>query len=580
MPVPTPLKTQQREALRGFLGVNLRRDRLHLEDQALAGAINADLHTRPGVLMLRRGRRQQFSTPLSDLDIRRLAFHGGQRYQIAGRTWYRNQVPILTDLAAAMGVTTLHPFRPLNDTALWVFLGDDAVMRKEHDGVVRNWGITAPTVAPVTAVGGAGVLVGTYNAVYTYARIVDTKLVHESNPSPEGQAQLLNNNTMTVLVTASPDPQVTHIRLYRTLANGTEFFADQQFPNFTATETTSQPDSSLDRAVERDNDVPVTLEWITEFQGHMWGCRDTINPHYLWYSKRFRPEAFPSGQFLELGNPDDPLQCAVSLTGMLGVFSRDTKYRVFGNITSGFTYLEALSSRGTPAPNAVLTTSVGAFFPARSGIYLTNFVQEDVELSQAIEPLFYGQEVNDFAPIDWARAQEMASAEYKGRFYWSYVDTAGDRIMAVFSKDTRQWFFYDHPARSLLYEESTDHLTMGCLDGLVYIIEAAQETADDGNAIRFSAQPAQRALADDGVRKLFQYVRADIDARNGVVTLTVFIDDRMRASLVVRGSRQRTLLRLPGSLMGYTWHIDVAYEGTEAIAVYGLQMLAIPMEPS
>ena len=222
---------------------------------------------------------------------------------------------------------------------------------------------------------------------------------------------------------------------------------------------------------------------MVEFQSHLFGCRDAGNPHYLWYSKRFRPESFPSDQFLELGNPDDPLQCAVKLSGLLGVFSRDTKHRVFGNITTGFTHLEALSSRGTPAPNAVLVTSRGAVFPARDGIFLTNFVQADIELSQAIEPIFHDETINDYAPIDWSKALEMSMAEYKGRIYWGFVDTMGQRLLAVGSRDTQQWYFYTHPVRSLLYEEDVDDLAMGATDGMVYILEDVTATGDAAQTV-------------------------------------------------------------------------------------------------
>ncbi len=58
--------------------------------------------------------------------------------------------------------------------------------------------------------------------------------------------------------------------------------------------------------------------------------------------------------------------------GLLGVFSRRTKYRILGNITSGFVAQEALSSRGTPSPNSAIITEQGIGFVARDGIFMTN----------------------------------------------------------------------------------------------------------------------------------------------------------------------------------------------------------------
>ena len=189
---------------------------------------------------------------------------------------------------------------------------------------------------------------------------------------------------------------------------------------------------------------------------------DATNAHYLWFSKRFRPESWPTENFLEVGSPDDPLQCALALTGLLGAFTRRTKYRIVGNAVSGFSATEGISARGTPAPAAALKTERGIVFVARDGVFLTNLLQADEELSEPIAPLFFGESVNGLNAINWAAAATMASAYWKGRYYLALptgTATAPD-LLAVLSVTTKKWYFYDHPARSLLVEEDTDDLTV------------------------------------------------------------------------------------------------------------------------
>src|SRR3990172_7321525 len=77
------------QQIKSFLGVNLRKDRVDLADEELAKSVNADLHTSPGTIVLRKGRTKQFSTALSDLVIRRLGKVNAKRYQVAGTTFYR-----------------------------------------------------------------------------------------------------------------------------------------------------------------------------------------------------------------------------------------------------------------------------------------------------------------------------------------------------------------------------------------------------------------------------------------------------------------------------------------------------------
>lgn len=231
-----PVKGQQ---FAKFLGVNLRQDRMTLEDTELAKAINADLHTQAGSIVLRLGRKKQFSPNLPDLSIRRLARINGCRYQVAGRTLYRDQINILGGLSTNL-ITTFVPFRPLLDTTLWAFIADDNFMRKDNCTNLRIWGIVAPCQAATLAAGAAGSLTGTYKVVYTFVRKDGSKIAHESNPSPASNtvsvtAQQINISNLEV----SGDPQVTHKRIYRTTNGGIIYLFDQEVTNATTTATSS-----------------------------------------------------------------------------------------------------------------------------------------------------------------------------------------------------------------------------------------------------------------------------------------------------------------------------------------------------
>lgn len=577
MPVPTVPKQRLGEGLRGFLGINLRRDRLSLADGAVARAINADFHRTPGVALLRLGRTNQSGNNLG-ATLRRLAKHNSVRYQVAGTTLYADETSILTGLSLNL-FTTLQPFRPLNDTSEWIYIADDSLMRKYDGTNVRNWGIAAPSAAPTIVAGSGTGLTGDYSAVYIYVRVVGSSIATRSSPSATPTAVTLANEDLDVTVVASSDAQVTNIRIFRTVAGGTAHLFDQQVANASATITSTQADSALGDAVETDNSVPNNASWVALHQGHLFLCRDASNPHYLWWSKRFREEV-PADQFLEIGNPSDPIQGALPLAGFLGVFTRLTKYRVLGNTTAGFVFQEALSSRGTPAPQAAIVTARGAIFPARDGIFLTNFLEPDTELSQAIEPLFYEQHVNGYAPIDWNRASEMAMAEYKNRVYFSYPTVYGENLVAVYSLETGQWYMFDYNAdfRALYVEEDVDDFVAGGSSGIVQVLEDAAQSDDNGTAIALSLEPATRAGVDQGLLKLFQYMKFDIDAGADTVTVQVWVDEVLRHTFTVTGNRLRTLRRLPARLLGHTWRVTITSSAVTPVAVYGLQMAYVPLE--
>lgn len=568
---------RQLQELRGFLGVNLSKDRLSLADEEMAKAINADFHTQPGTLVLRPGRAAQFATALGEPVIRKLARLNAINYRVAGPRLYRETTEISTALSGRHPVD-FEAFRPLNDTTLWVFVANPAVMRKDDGVTLRTWGIAAPTTTPV-AVAGTGTLTGTFRARYSYIRKVGTGLAHESNPSPASAAVVLAAQGLDIPVVASSDAQVTQIRVYRTAAGGTAYLFDQDVANTTATITSTQADTALGAAVETNNDAPPFLSRIAEFQSTIFGVGDLSNEHYLWYSKRFRPESWPLLNFLEIGNPDDPLQEISPLAGLLGVFSRRTKYRVTGNDTSGFTAFEALSKRGLPGcPDAAVTTEQGVVFLARDGVFLTNFIAQDDELSEKIAPLFYGEERNGLQPINWDVIHTSHIAAWKSRLYVSLPlgNTTVPTHLAVYSRTTRQWYLYNHPARSLLVEEDRDQLVAGFTDGITYVLESGQ--TDGGTAISLDAETGDSAGQQPGLRKLFLWAKVDADVPSGeTLSVGMFVDGTLRRTASVAGSRTKVLLPFPEASMGYAYRLSFTYTGKGRPRVYGRSCLWEPL---
>ena len=559
-----------KETLSGFLGVNLRLDPLALADGELVRAVNADLHTQLGVLRLRQGRQRLQPVPFSLAPIRGLFRHLGRRYQVAGQVLFRNFLFLLGELEGFARPTIL-PYQPLNEDTTWSFIADRALMRKDDGTTLRNWGIVAPAPTPVLAPGAAGVLTGVYGAVYTYARLVDGKIAHESNACPAPAPVTLAAQTLLVPLVASPDSQVTHIRIYRTVAGGTSYFFDQQAANVSATATLSLADDALGTAVETDNDPPPLASAAVEFQGHLWLCNAVEHPDYLYYSKRFRPESWPPDNFLKIGDPSDPLLSMVALTGVIGVFTALTKYRVFGTSATGFTHLEALNSRGVASANATTSTARGVAFVAKDGIWLTNFVEADQHLSQGIEGLFAGQTIGTYYPIDTSTTTNLlALAEYKRRLYFGYRDTIGQFATAIYNPDTQHWYHTSNDAHVFLYEEDTNQLTVGTTAGNVEILETGYSDID--GPITLDVFCAPRAGGDRFTRKGYEWLGVDSEGA-APWQIGVTIDGVRVTTVEVRGPRRKRYARLPERTTGQQWQASVAYIGQDPAALYAIEML-------
>ena len=644
-----------RKELPGFQGVNLRQDRLTLADAELAKAINADLHTFFGVIVLRLGRRKQFSSALTDLVIRRIARINNYRYQVAGTSVYRDQSVIINGLLSDKLFTTMMPFRPLLDTKIWTFIADNNLMRKDNGTTTMVWGIRKPTdeFEAVESVANAyyGDADKTVLVTYTFVRFDGESVAAEGNPADEAEVTFTEDDT-AVWIGDIEDPGTTVANgfgFYRTVIGGSQPLLDTRasFGGHTtwnntwaftyaweASHTTPdlahhftynagedyrstqqwgpygtgdsedangyhathnweinddsitqelrftfgfvKEDDELSAALEFDNDPPPNAAWVAEFNETAFFCRDTDNPHYLWHSKRFLPEAVPSDNFLEIGNADDPLQCAIKNAGLLGVFTIRTKYRVTGN-AAGYIAEEALSHRGTPAPAACLPSEYGVIFPARDGIFLTNLISTDQPIGEELEPLFYGETVNGLSPINWEVISKASAEVHKGRYYFAYpsgTNTDPDMI-AVFSQQTKKWYFYDHPVNSLFLEAETAQLTAGSADGLVYVLEEGND--DAGTDIELDVETRDFAGEERDTRKLFLYFRVDADTQDDDLTIKFYVDGTLKRTTTINGNRNKPLLRLPEGSMGYQWRIGFSYTGTERIKIYGCSALWAPM---
>jgi len=151
----------------------------------------------------------------------------GTRYSFAGTAIYEDESSIETGLTSAQwsGIQ----YNAFNDTTKQVFALNGTDRKRVEGSSVYEWGLAAPTVAPVLGVGSDAGLTGVYNVRYTYVRKVGASVVAESNPSdPATTAISLSNQSLAVDIGSPADSQVTHARLYRTFAGGDLYYLDTE----------------------------------------------------------------------------------------------------------------------------------------------------------------------------------------------------------------------------------------------------------------------------------------------------------------------------------------------------------------
>lgn len=180
-----------------------------------------------------------------------------------------------------------------------IFNGVDP--NKKYDGTnLWNFGIDRPTVAP-TLGGPVGNLTRTY--YYTYLNSVDGT---ESNGSPGTTTSAATAGNVNVTVTASSDPQVTKIRIYRTGSGILEPRLCKEVPNVTGTynDSSSEVDVASAPKMPTDHDKPNIFRDAVIHNNRLfaWGGKNadgTENMDTLWISNEYQPQYMPIIPFLD-----------------------------------------------------------------------------------------------------------------------------------------------------------------------------------------------------------------------------------------------------------------------------------------
>lgn len=154
----------------------------------------------------------------------------GTRYSFAGTQIYEDESSIASGLTSAQWVAI--QYNAFNDSTKNIFALNGIDRKRVEGSSVYEWGIAKPATKPTVFRGGGSGLTGKYNARYTYARKIDGALIAEGNPSDPAEIDVdLTDGSLGVSVDEAPtDGQVTHVRLYRTQADGGAYYLDQEIP--------------------------------------------------------------------------------------------------------------------------------------------------------------------------------------------------------------------------------------------------------------------------------------------------------------------------------------------------------------
>ena len=575
-----------------------------------------------GVIKTRDGSAKVNATALAQKLIWKIVEQAGVRYTFAGTVLYRNEVSIATGLTSApWSAVKYNPFNSstqsiyaLNGTDRKRIEGSTAyewgieppadapTMSAPFYYCTASWETVGSSVALATQTGvqftrantspainylfdweashlggtctdatedsvderdmwdsGLGGLTGSYNYKYTYCRKEGTTVVSESNPSPAADAaSTLENGLARVSFTPSADPQVTHVRIYRTVASGADYYhlADAAVGTTSYDDTTE--DGALGSEVETDHDRPPAGVFVAgpSYNGTLFILKD----NRLYFSRAKQPDYWPLAYYIEISPLQDP-GVAINFVGGQPVCL--TKHRIVqiqGTGPDTFFPLPLEAVTGAQGISAALSVAgQGIFHAGTDGVYLFNGT--DRKISQAaFDPLFRGESAGGLPGMTDPSTSWVF--QFRNRLYCGYTSSgyAYPSNVLVINLDTRResYFTWGREIRTLCHDEYNDRLLAGDSSGFIWVLEDSTATTDGGTAIAWEVQGK-----DFGLQTRTQFpagVKYDVNSSgatgakgemllDGAVHQTHALSDNRstKKRLVAGGNGKRVALRLSGT---------------------------------
>jgi len=415
------------------------------------------------------------------------------------------------------------------------------------DGIMIAIYSASPTASTVTlgnfyVTGGYGPDAGepgtqAYDYVYTH---YDPRTGAEGNPCPiQPESEWLKPLRRAVVVTpAAYSDAAVRQRVYRrggTLTNNWYFVGVNSSNGGTVTDISSDTELATANTAPDDHFQAVPSVTTTgtadlaEPVPYLWGpvnnmvfaAGDKNRPGSVYFCYPGQVDHWGASNYVDVSAPGEQILNGFVFGGQSFAWSTQRLYAITPNLVDALTI--------TPSPTACAKAPAGAwaftvgpssvFFVASDGVYETTGGQA-VNLSDDwLRPLFQGQTVNGYAPIDFAQTALLRCAVWQNELWCLYQATGGTRHALIFDLSLRTWRIYTFPSTLVsAYADSIPGSTVLIVggDGISYTHSG---TSDDGTAIACTIRTP--ALNQGDPVSLKQYANLTLDANVDSATVTM-----------------------------------------------------------
>lgn len=585
---------------------------------------------RPGIASTRYGSRKLNATPI-DPDISLIVEQSGNRTEFAGSTIYLNETEIETGLATRDSIWFAMQYSAYNVMQQDIFALNGTNRVRVRDDVVTEWGIAAPTVAPVLTsdldyahtydwepdetdgdyfqkitttrndyeglydweyqtllglyevtayedeyaycygfeVAASHVQNIVYFVKYTYCRKDDDDVLEcESNPSPPAGMYL--RSCLGATYSQPTDDQVTHVRFYRTLGDGGDFYYAGEVEIAEEHIVLERDDLALGTLVETDHDRP-PVGGFTMGPDYNGSCF-ILRRNQFWFCKPKQPEYWPPTYYVEVGSIQDQLKAGAILSGQVFVASERQIYQIQGTGALSFYPLEMSAQCGTVAKRCFLAVSGhGIYHLGPNGLYLFRVGGDENVTDQQFAPIFRGETVGSIPGMRLSQIARCWLIHYGGKLWFGYPSGTSNYPceVLVMNLATKRTVHYSFPfeVRGVCVDGKNRRLLGADERGYVHNLDDSTAKSDHGTEIAWQIETKEFG----GLRKYFpRYARYDVKLDSGAIAAgSVLLDGNVEQTHALTESRQ-TRKRLIRTCAGD--RLSVRISGTGRVDIYGAEV--------
>ncbi len=327
--------------------------------------------------------------------------------------------------------------------------------------------------------------------------------------------------------------------------------------------------------------VPVLLGPV---DGQLFALGDPYRPGTVYACKPGEPDHWPPDLRCEVCSPSEELMNGVLYGGQILLFSRDSAYFLYPNLLGnrGMTSAPAGCTRGLAGRWAVCTGGGQVWGVATDGVFVTQGGPEEI-VSDDIAPLFRGETVHGYAPINLAIPRNLRLTYFQRELYFVYESTDNFQQCLVFTPESKQWRQYKFADN--LVNAYADEIANFLLFGLADRASTHTGFSDNGAAIPVTIQTLAWDWGRPREEKLFGDQFLDADPQGVQITL----QNRVNADTITNAAqlapvatgRQRIIFDSFGSVpqKGRTLSANLSWSSATAAPILYQIGTAITPQP-